>query len=75
MTRKSSRISEEICFLSVFQQINSSLQERVNEYEADMLHLRQQVKQLELEKSSLSEVSGLLSAPFHCGCMHVRTCV
>ena len=61
--------------VSVFQQMNSSLQERINEYEADMLHLRQQVKLLELEKSSLSEVSGLLSAPFHCGCMLACMCV
>ncbi|KAL8592975.1 hypothetical protein ACOMHN_017905 [Nucella lapillus] len=46
-------LTEEI---KVLQQTNSSLQERLNEYEADMVRVRQQVNQLDLEKDSITEI-------------------
>lgn len=43
----------------LYQETNSSLQERINEYEADLLRVRQQVDQLELKNASLNEVGVL----------------
>ncbi|KAK7114455.1 kinesin-like protein KIF15 isoform X2 [Littorina saxatilis] len=42
--------------IKALQQTNGSLQERLEEYETDMLRLQQQVNQFELEKESLSEM-------------------
>ncbi|KAK7481717.1 hypothetical protein BaRGS_00027090 [Batillaria attramentaria] len=47
---------EDICQEAPPQESNNSLQERLNEYEADMLRLQQQVGQLDLKNASLTEM-------------------
>ncbi|XP_076449175.1 kinesin-like protein KIF15 [Babylonia areolata] len=42
--------------IKTLQQSNSSLQERLNEYEADIVRLRQQINQLQLEKDSVTQI-------------------
>lgn len=42
--------------IKTLQDANNSLQERVNEYEADLLRLQQQVSQLDLKNASLNEM-------------------
>ncbi|PVD20409.1 hypothetical protein C0Q70_18563 [Pomacea canaliculata] len=42
--------------IKLLQEANNSLTERLNEYEADLLHMRQHVDQLELTNQSVTEI-------------------